>query len=353
MNPFLERLARPEILALRAYDVPRRTPETIALDANEFPWSPFGEETLATLNRYPDHPAPELLGRLSELYGVARTSLLPTRGSSEAIDLLCRAFCRPGRDEIIVTSPTFEVYALAARLQGAGVIDVPLQRERGFAVDPGAIIDRCLTTSTKIVFLCTPNNPTGNLLDEEALVSILEALAERCLVVIDEAYIEFSGRPSFSARRERYPHLVVLRTLSKAHGLAGVRLGCLLAEPTVIDLLRRVMLPYVIARPVVEVTLRALTPEILETMNKRRACLLRERTRLAEALKIRTGVRRVWPSEANFLLVEFDDVETAWERAQRQGIAVRRLTSHPGLDKALRVSVGTPEENDRLLEAWS
>ena len=349
---WIDGLARADIVALRVYEHAAWRPELERLHANELPWDPAGRDGRDGLNRYPEPQPRVLLERLAELYGVGPDSVLLGRGSDEAIDLLCRAFCRAGEDAVLVCPPTFGMYAVSARIQGAEVLETPLDAARGFALDEHALLERC-THRTKLVFLCSPNNPTGNLLEEGAVLRIAAALAGRSLVVIDEAYLEFSGRASLAHRLAEFPNLAVLRTLSKAYGLAGARCGALLADPEVIALLRKIIPPYAIPRLTVEAALARLSPEALALGRQQLATLLAERSRLERELAAVPAITRLWPSEANFLLAEFLDAGEALERTAAAGLLVRDARAYPGLGRALRISVGTPEQNTRLLEAWS
>ncbi len=344
------KLARPEILALKAYEHAAWDPSLERLHANEAPWAPLSECDAAGLNRYPEPQPRRLVERIAVLYGVAPDRVLLGRGSDEAIDLLVRGFCAAGRDSIVVCPPTFGMYAVAARIQGAAVLEVPLRRDQGFALDVTGVIG-AIERGAKLVFLCTPNNPTGNLLGDDAVRSVLEAASGRALVVVDEAYMEFAGREGYSGWIDRHPHLVVLRTLSKAHGLAGARLGTLIALPSVVALLRKVIPPYALAQPAVDAVLRALEPAALAVTLERVAGVVAERERLAAALPGARGVRRVWPGAGNFLLVEFDDAGAALAAIAGVGLLVRDFRGKPGLDEALRITVGSPDQNDRLLRS--
>ena len=349
---WVRELARPDIAALQAYEHAAWRPQLERLHANELPWSPLGGDPGAGLNRYPEPQPRALIDRLAALYAVTPESVLVGRGSDEAIDLICRAFCRAGQDQVLVCPPTFGMYSVAARIQGAQVIEVPLRAEHGFALDETAVLEHC-GPSTKVVFLCSPNNPTGNLLDAQAMRRIARARAARSLVVVDEAYIEFADRASLSAALREQPNLAVLRTLSKAHGLAGARCGALLADPQVIALLRKIIPPYAVPRLTLEAALAALEPAALADMRSLLTTLRAERARMLRELPGLAGVIRVWPSEANFVLAEFADPGAALERAAAAGLLVRDARSYPGLARALRISVGTPRQNSRLLEAWS
>ncbi len=349
---WVNELARPDIVALKVYEHAAWRPQLERLHANELPWSPFGGDPAGGLNRYPEPQPRALVDRLAALYGVARESVLVGRGSDEAIDLICRAFCRAGHDDVLVCPPTFGMYAVSARIQGAQVIEAPLRSAHGFALDEAAVLERC-GPATKVVFLCSPNNPTGNLLDEAAMLRIARALAGRSLLVVDEAYIEFCGRASLAAVLREQPNLALLRTLSKAHGLAGARCGALLADPQVIALLRKIIPPYAVPRLTLDAALAALEPAALEATGARLTMLRQERARMLLELAKLPSVERVWPSEANFALAEFADAGAALARAAAAGLLVRDARSYPGLARAVRISIGTPQQNSRLLEAWS
>jgi histidinol-phosphate aminotransferase len=349
---WVHELARPDIVALKPYEHAAWEPSLERLHANELPWRAAEDGSRAGLNRYPEPQPRALIERLADLYSVEPESLLVGRGSDEAIDLLTRAFCRAGRDAVLVCPPTFGMYSVCARIQGAEVVQVPLAATSGFALDEPAVLDRC-TAAVKLLFLCSPNNPTGNLLDEEAILRIARRLAGRALVVVDEAYIEFAGRPSLARRVTELPNLAILRTLSKAHGLAGARCGAVIADPQIIALLRKLIPPYAIPQLTLEAVLDGLMPAGRAQSRAYLEILLAERTRLLAALPGLSCVTRVWPSTANFVLAEFEDAGAALLRARAERLLVRDARGYPGLGRALRVTVGTPEQNGRLLEAWS
>ena len=341
-------LARPEIVALKAYAHASWDPAFDRLHANELPWRAETDRSRAGLNRYPEPHPHELAARLAELYGVQAEQLLPGRGSDESIDLVVRGFCRAGIDNVIICPPTFGMYAVAARIQGAEVREVPLRPERDFALDVDAVLAAC-DAQTRIVFLCSPNNPTGNALEPAAVDKLLAALAGRSLVVVDEAYIEFSGDRSLAGSLARYPHLVVLRTLSKAYGLAGARVGSLIADAAIVALLGKVIPPYSIPQLTIEAVFATLAAPQLAVQRERVAQVRGERERLRAALAAAPGVRKVWPSVANFLLVDFAAADAALEAARRAKLLIRDMRSVS--PHSLRISVGTPEQNDRLIRS--
>ena len=345
---WLTELARPEIRTLSPYQHAGWEPGLVRLHANELPWRAPLDDSQAGLNRYPEPHPHQLAERLAQLYGVSARSVLVGRGSDEAIDLLTRSFCRAGEDAVLITPPTFGMYAVAARIQGARVIEVPLRREQNFALD-GMALRAALSANVKLVYLCSPNNPTGNLLDRAELLGLARDLAGRALLVVDEAYIEFSGADSLTSELSAHPALVVLRTLSKAYGLAGARCGAVLAHPEIIELLRKVIPPYALTQLSIEAVLRTLQPMHLPLAAQRVAELIAERERLLQGLSAKREVRRVWPSHANFLMVDFADAGAALERVHAAGLLVRDLRASAALGSALRISVGTAEHHHRLL----
>jgi len=345
VNPVLA-LARPDILQLQPYQHAAWDPSLERMHANEMPWRAQGDNSAAGLNRYPEPQPHALVERMASLYGVPLANVLVGRGSDEAIDLLVRAFCRAGEDSVVITPPTFGFYKVAARIQGAGVIEVPLLQD-GFALDVQAVLEAA--RRAKIVFLCSPNNPTGNLLDEAALLEVCRELADRALVCVDEAYLEFTSRASLASRLEEFSNLVVLRTLSKAYALAGARLGTLIASGDVVGLLKRIIPPYAIPASTIEQVL-ALTEAPQRAMAAARIRTLVEGRERAAARLARMGcVIQVHPSDANFLLVEFRDAGRALEAGKVAGLLVRDFSRAPDLANCLRISIGTPAQNERLL----
>ncbi len=345
-------LARADIRSLKPYEHALWDPALVRLHANEAPWRPLVDGSNAGLNRYPEPQPRALCARLAEIYGTAPDRLLVGRGSDEAIDLLTRAFCRAGEDAVVVCPPTFGMYAVAARIQGAGVVEVPLLRDRGFALDLPRI-EAALDASVRIIWLCSPNNPTGNLLEPDQVERVIAAADGRALVVVDEAYVEFAPGHSLINALPRTPHVVVLRTLSKAYGLAGARVGALVADPRIVALLRRIIPPYALPQLSVEAALAVLDPALRSAAEARQADLVRARDALAQSLAALPTVMRVWPSSANFLLVEFNDADVAFRSLVGAGLLVRDVRSHVQLGSALRITVGTTDQNKRVVASLS
>ncbi|MBI3765305.1 MAG: histidinol-phosphate transaminase, partial [Ignavibacteriales bacterium] len=294
------------------------------------------------LNRYPDPFQCELRKKLSARLDVPADMIFTGVGSDEVIDLLIRLFCEPARDSIAVLEPTYGVYRVAANVNAVEVISIEL--DENFQLDL-VRISKSIKSTTKLVFLCSPNNPTGNLLRREDVFTLCKEL--HAIVIVDEAYIEFADAlGDITNEVERHDNLVVLRTLSKAWGLAGIRLGYCIAHPRVVSYLLRIKAPYNVNAVTSHMALDALEkPEFLASS----ICLIkRERTRLITALKNLPDVVHVYPSDANFALVEFKDAHAVYERLARKGIIVRRR-SEQRLTNCLRVTVGTPSENDLLI----
>lgn len=340
-------LARPDIRALQPYSSARMEASggEVFLNANESAWPPQGEEG-AGCHRYPEPQPRALIQRLAALYGVPEQRLLAGRGSDEMIDLLVRAFCRAGEDGILIQPPTFGMYAVSAKIQGASVLEVPLGD--GFVMHADAVLS-AMTPAIKLVFVCAPNNPTGQAVPIGAITRLAEGLRGRAVLVVDEAYIEFADSESAMTLIEEHEHVVVLRTLSKAWALAGARIGCLIAREPVVALLGRIMAPYPLPLPCVRVALDALSPQGESAARAHVAFVRRERTRLAAELSALPQVRDVLATQANFLAVRFDDAGEVYRRLLQAGVVVRDVRRYPGLADALRITIGTAEENARML----
>lgn len=349
MNP--AELARPEIRALHPYSSARMEAceGSVWLNANESPWPPRGGED--GWNRYPDPQPAALCFRLAERYGVEPDRLLVGRGSDEGVDLLVRAFCTAGRDAILVSPPTFGMYTACAHVQSAGVVEAPLAGE--FLLEVDAVL-AAMTPAVKLVFVCSPNNPAGTAVPRADILRLAVALEGRALLVVDEAYVEFvepgGGFGSVVDGLDAHANLVVLRTLSKAWALAGVRIGCVLADARVIALLRKIVPPYPLPVPCVEAALRALGEDGERAMRERVAAIRGERARMRDELSRLVCVREVLPSQANFLAVRLIDAGAAHAALLKAGVVVRDVRRYPRLGDALRISIGTDVENDRVLE---
>ena len=339
-------IARKSVVAMKPYSARGGATDALHLDANENPYAPPPVVGASGYNRYPAQQPAKLVNRLANLYGVEPDQLMVGRGADEGIECLLRAFCEAGQDNILTCPPTFGYYKTCADVQGAGVIEVPLSAAYEWDIPSVKSVGK--DASVKMVFLCSPNNPTGNSLPRKSILDLCDALPET-LIVVDEAYIEFSAQDSLADQIGTIRNLVVLRTLSKAYALAGVRGGALLADPAVIELLLKVLPPYPIARPVETTILNALAPSAMAVHTQRLAETLSERDILAKALAKSDFVEKVYPSDANFLLLETNNADALFAKLRQFNVKIRDYRSTTG---RVRVSVGSPEENKIALQAF-
>ncbi len=341
--------ARPEIRQMSAYSSARAIAglAPVTLNANESPW-PGPADTSGRLNRYPNPQPPELVEAMASHFEVQPEQVLVTRGSDEAIDLLVRAFCEAGRGAVVQCPPTFGMYEISATIQGAKIINVPLLADQGFGLDLPALAKAAEDTDVRLVFLCRPNNPTGSLFDADLVTQLCQRLADHAMVIVDEAYMDFSDQPSLAQQLGELPNLGVLRTLSKAHGLAGARCGCLLASKEVLSLLKRILAPYPLPTATIDAALAALSPEALAVTAAHTAQLNADRQMLASFLEGLSCVQQQWPSAANFILLRVGDGPHLCQWLADQGVLIRSFHSKPGLSNCVRISIGSPSENARL-----
>ena len=323
----------------------------IWLNANESAW-PNAADAGALLRRYPEPQPAALRAALAALYGCQPAQLLAGRGSDEVIDLLVRAICRPGADAVLVTPPTFGMYAVSARLHGTPVVEVPLvDAADGWHVDFAAVAAAATSQPVKLVFLCSPGNPSGTLQPLADIATLARGLQGRALVVVDEAYIEYAGSESAVSLLATLRNVVVLRTLSKAHALAAARIGAVIGDAGLIAVLQRCQAPYPLATPCVDLACRALDAPARSATGSRVAEVVAERAILMRGLQAAAGVRQAYPSRGNFVLARFDDAQGAFDRLIAAGVVVRDMRMAPGLGDALRITVGTAEQNVAVLQA--
>lgn len=339
-------LVRPTIRAMHAYDAAEQIDDTIRLNANESPRSSTIGGYRRPLNRYPEVRPQKLRQALADRFGCDAGELLVTRGSSEAIDLLVRTFCRADRDSVLVTSPSFSMYRHFAEVQGANIIEVNTLPDKDFAIDVDAILAACDET-TNLIFVCSPNNPTGTTVPRTELERLLRERGDASAVVVDEAYIEFGDKASAMELLGRHSNLLVLRTLSKALGFAGARCGAVAGPQDVIDILAAVQAPYALATPVVECVEDALQDDQLELAEEAVQQTISERERLASALATYDFISKVWPSDANFLLVRAHNAARVMRQCQEQNVLLRHFGGE--LDDCIRISIGSREENNQLI----
>ena len=333
-------LVRKNILEMKPYSSARDEysgSASIFLDANE---NPFNNP----LNRYPDPKQTLVKKRIAELKGLAVDNIFLGNGSDEGIDLLFRVLCEPGRDHVITVDPTYGMYAVCAEINGVERRSVLLNKD--FSLNPHMVLSS-VDEHTKLIFICSPNNPTSNSLEHEAILKIIDGV--NCIVVVDEAYIDFSSGPGLLSLLQEKMNLVILQTLSKAWGLAGIRLGMLFAHPQLVEYISRVKYPYNINSLSIDAALKGLGDTARRGLWI--SSILEERKRMATALESLAFVRSVYPSDANFLLIRVDDPSAVYEFLMNKGIIVRDRSSVPLCEGCLRITIGTEEENRALLQA--
>jgi len=338
------KLLRPNIKKLKPYSSARDEysgKKGIFLDANE---NSFGTLESGTLNRYPDPYQRDLKRKLEKIYKIDSKSTFLGNGSDEAIDLLLRAFCNPGKDKIITMPPTYGMYSVAANINDIAIEKVPLTPE--FQIQTDKILEKSVWT-TKIIFICSPNNPTGNIFNPHSIIKIIKNF--NGIVILDEAYVDFTDKQNGLEWLKRYDNLVVLRTFSKAWGMANIRLGLAFASAEIIQILNKIKYPYNVngltSRKSMELVAN---PEIKQqTVDS----ILSEKTGLIEKLKQIDGVNKIFPSEANFILVRFEKAKQLFNYLKDKKIIVRDRTNVLHCQDCLRITVGKPEENEVLLKA--
>ncbi|RDY61625.1 histidinol-phosphate transaminase [Flagellimonas nanhaiensis] len=308
--------------------------EMIFLDANENPFE-------NGVNRYPDPQQRSLKNSLAKQKGVSESKMLLGNGSDEVLDLIFRAFCEPNQDNILTLPPTYGMYKVLAGINAIENREVLLTSE--FGLDVPKIL-ATIDEKTKLIFVCSPNNPTGNVFDRQNIQKILESF--NGLVVIDEAYIDFSSEESWLNKLEEYPNLIVTQTLSKAYGMAGIRLGICYASEEIITVLNKIKPPYNVNQLTQERALERIDQKMVQNEVQN---ILQERALLIQALQGMNFVHKIYPTEANFVLVQVDSADQRYEQLLEQGIVVRNRSSQPLCANTLRFTVGTPEENKKLI----
>ena len=311
--------------------------QKVFLDANENPYT-------SVANRYPDPMQRQLKRVLAKVKGISYDQILLGNGSDEVLDLIFRTFCEPSQDEVILLPPTYGMYAVLAQLNKVKAVDVPLNK--GFELDLEAIMSK-VNESTKVIFVCSPNNPSGNAIPMPQILSLLDQFSG--LVVVDEAYIDFSSKGSAISLLDEYPRLMICQTFSKAYGLAGIRLGIGIADPIIIEYFNKIKPPYNINTLTQKMALAALND--CSNVKSQVKALISERQQMEKRLLSFDFVKYIYPSDANFLLIEVDDASLRYDQFLTQGIVVRNRSSLLGCYNTLRITVGTPEENIIFINA--
>lgn len=336
-------LIRPHLLHLTPYSSARddfKGKEGIFLDANE---NPMGSTVTQQYNRYPDPHHSELKKKLSEVKKTSPENIFIGNGSDEPIDLLIRLFCRPGIDNVMICPPTYGMYAVSAELNDVRIKQVNLTPD--FQLDTKQVLKNA-DGHSKILFLCSPNNPTGNLLNGKDIEQMLKSF--QGIVVLDEAYIDFVPNSSWLSRLNEFPNLVILQTFSKAWGLANLRVGIAFSSPVIISYMEKIKPPYNVNGYSQQTAIQALQNE--EIKNKYVAVLIAERNKVLSALRKYSFIKKIFPSDSNFLLVRVSDAKRLYHYFTDNGIIVRNRSSLPLCENTLRITIGTQQENDRLIE---
>ncbi len=341
----LDKLVRGNIKKLQPYHSARQDfSEGLLLDANENSLNaPYPEAE--GLHRYPSPQQTELRSRIAEWRRVRRENVFVGVGSDESIDLLYRIFCDPGKDRVMITPPTYGMYKVSANIHNVAVDSVLLQKV-GFQPDAGKILNS-IKPDTKLLFLCSPNNPTGNTLDRSVVEQLIRNFSG--IVVVDEAYVDFSEEKSWAAEVVNYPNLVVLQTLSKSFGLAGIRLGIAIAQQDIIEYFLKIKAPYNVNALTSKYGVEAFNH--LNDIQFKIDAIKKERERLREQLENLACVEHIYPSDANFLLVRFNEAVSLYKKLADDGIIVRYRGNEAHCENCLRITVGTPDENDQLIKA--
>lgn len=337
-----QKLLRPHLRNLVPYSSARDEfsgEAAVFLDANE---NSMGSATAEEYNRYPDPYQHNVKQMLAKIKSVAINQLFLGNGSDEAIDLLIRAFCEPGKDNIIILPPTYGMYKVSADINNVTVKEVLLSED--YQPRPEAIL-QAADANSKILFICSPNNPTGNVQDPDAIEKLLKSFPG--LVVVDEAYIDFAGTGSWSQKIKEYPNLVILQTFSKAWGLAALRLGLAIAVPEVIGILNKIKPPYNINELTQERAMEAMRN--FDKMKTQVSIILYERQQLVNELEGLPLVEKVYPADANFVMVKVPAAREVYEFLKSKGIIVRDRSRVALCEGCLRITVGTPDENEQLL----
>ncbi len=331
-------LMRPNILALEPYSTARDEWQggdiDVWIDANESPYD-------NGVNRYPDPHHKSLRAQLSEIKGVDADSIFIGNGSDEAIDILFRVFARPGVDNAVSIAPTYGMYKVAAATNDVAMREVQLNEDYSLAVDE--LLAAC-DENTKLMWVCSPNNPTGNSFDRADIERLITEF--KGVVVVDEAYVEFSSNGGFAADLAKYPNLVILQTLSKAWGMAGLRFGLALSSQEVITIMNRVKYPYNIN----VLTQARVSEELKRDISSQVSKILEQRSRLESELVKCECVEVVYPSDANFILVKVTDADRLYDALVEQGVIVRNRSRVKGCESTLRITVGTEVECDRVIK---
>lgn len=356
MNPSLSKLIRAHYLDLQGYVSAgmefAKDESKIFLNANE---NPFELPGLAQFNRYPQPQPQKLLHAYATLYGVGEDNIIMTRGADEAIQILTKIFCEPHEDSILISSPAFGMYAVGANGMPAAIVDIPLKKENGtFTLDKNGIIaaSKKAAGKIKLIYICSPNNPTATSFAHADVLGITKAVEGNSIVILDETYAEFSRQGSLTHELPNHLNMIILRTLSKSYSMAGMRMGCFLsADKDFIAFCRSKTLDaYPLPLASIDAALHVADPLIQKIARENIKKLLEEKERLVKAFGESEAVRHIYPSDANFFLVEMENAKGFYDYCIQHNVILRDFSSKPGTENCLRISSGTHEQNNKLLK---
>ncbi len=353
MSTLIDKLVADNLKALKPYESARRlyscadagTTRQVWLNANESPYNNDYEIDPERFNRYPDCQPPAVVNSYALYAGIDNKQLLVSRGADEAIELLIRTFCTPGQDKILICPPTYGMYAISAETCNVGIARAPLLAD--FSLDLAAIC--AFKGKVNLVFICSPNNPTGTSVDKAQLQHVIEHFADSALVVVDEAYIEFDLANNWAMQLAQHPNLVLLRTLSKAFALAGLRCGFALASAAIIQAMMKVIAPYPVPEPVAQIAAQALSKQGLLQMSQQVLAIKAEKTRMKHALAEIKEVALVGDDKANFILFRTAKKQALMAYLVSNGILLRDQSKQLNLEHCLRITIGNPQQNEQLL----
>jgi histidinol-phosphate aminotransferase len=351
----VETLLNENIKGLKPYESARRLfsgagkTQQVWLNANESPFANPYDIDAQSFNSYPDCQPPAVINAYADYAGINQDQLLVSRGADEGIELLIRAFCTPGKDSILICPPTYGMYAISAETFDINVKEAPLLAD--FSLDVDKI--KSFKDKVNLVFICSPNNPTGTSVDKTQLLEVIEHFGDSAIVVIDEAYIEFDSENSWSRELNNYANIAILRTLSKAFALAGLRCGFTLAQAPIIQALMKVIAPYPISEPVAQIAAQALSPSGLATLGQQVNVINGQKALLKQSLMAIEQIELVGNDKANFILFRSTDKQALMDHLVKHGILIRDQSKQVNLENCLRITVGSEQQNKKLLSEIS
>ena len=341
-------LVRPEVLNLKPYVPAKKVLDKVRLNANESPYSVTKSASEGFLNLYPDARPDQIRSAVSCYLDLPIENIVITRGSTEAIDVAIRTFCIPKKDGILVFPPTFEMYKFYADVQGIQMHTILLDDQNGYALDMKAI-EMFDPNQSKLTFICSPSNPLGHRLSNESIYRVCDHFSKSGLIVLDGAYAEFDDDNIYENILSRFENVIMLRTLSKAFGLAGVRCGALISSEEICQYIERVIPPYSFSTPAVNSVIESLSDDGIKKSQRNIKVILDDRKWLSQELESLSDVMEVYPSHTNFILVRVSDAKEFCQKAKDSGFLLRDVSYQPLLNNCVRITVGNTDQNQKLI----